>query len=84
MNSTFFSRLARYWNNWKLLTFRKLFYLPHMLTTREKRFFAALILLVIVSGGAFLGRIFYAVTKPVPAVGGTYTEGPGISTPCLP
>lgn len=75
MNSTFFSRLARHWNNWKLLTFRKFFYLPHILTTREKRFFAVLILISVVSGAAFFWRIFYAVTQPVPKVGGTYTEG---------
>lgn len=75
MNGNFFSRLARYWNNWKLLTFRKFFYLPHILTAREKRFFVALIVVTVASGFAFFGRIFYAVTQPEPKVGGTYHEG---------
>ncbi|MBI3442745.1 MAG: peptide ABC transporter substrate-binding protein [Candidatus Sungbacteria bacterium] len=75
MNNYFFNRLARYWNNWKLLTFRKFFYLPHIVTTREKRFFAALALISIASGATFFGRIFYAVTNPAPKIGGTYAEG---------
>lgn len=75
MYSDLFNKLRRYWNNWKLLTFRKFFYLPHILTSREKRFFALLIATGIISGLLFFSRIFYAVTLPMPKTGGTYTEG---------
>lgn len=75
MYSDLFNKLRRYWNNWKLLTFRKFFYLPHILTVREKRFFVALMVVSIASGTAFFGRIFYAVTQAAPKVGGTYREG---------
>jgi len=75
MYGDFFNKLKRYGNNWKLLTFRKFFYLPHVLTAREKRFFAALAIVGIASGIAFFGRIWYAVTVAAPQTGGIYTEG---------
>lgn len=75
MYNDLFNKLRRYWNNWKLLTFRKFFYLPHILTSKEKRFFAVLIAVGILSGSLFFSRIFYAITLPAPKAGGTYTEG---------
>lgn len=87
MYSDLFNKLKRYWNNWKLLTFRKFFYLPHILTVHEKRFFAALMVVGIISGAAFFGRIFYALTQAAPKTGGTYREGilkePRIINPIL-
>lgn len=75
MYSDLLNKLRRCWHNWKLLTFRKFFYLPHVLTSGEKRLFAALILTAIASGSFFFGRIWYAITEAAPKVGGTYTEG---------
>ena len=69
---TVFMRLNR---RWRMLTVRKLLYLPRILTGREKRLFVFLALTGLLSGIAVLGRAYAALTRPVPQVGGAYTEG---------
>lgn len=68
-----FSRRVRYW---KLLSARKLLYLPHIIKSAgEKRLISGLILLVFLSGGFLLFRLWLEITVPAPQVGKTYTEG---------
>ncbi len=65
-------RLLRYW---KLLSFRKLLYLPHILNSQEKRLVIFLALAILVSGGGLITRLFLTFTIPVPKVAGEYIEG---------
>ncbi len=67
-----FLRRFRYW---KLLSVRKLLYLPHIADSKEKRLFLLLSLVVIISGGIFFSRLFLTLTKPVPQAGKSYIEG---------
>lgn len=67
--------LKRLIRNWKLLNFKKLLYLPHILKPLEKRFFVILILLTLISGAVFLMRGYRALTIQAPDVGGTLSEG---------
>lgn len=66
------SRRIRYW---KLLSVRKLLYLPHIVDAREKRFFLILSAVVLLSGGVFFSRLYLKITISVPQVGDSYTEG---------
>ncbi|QQG45343.1 MAG: peptide ABC transporter substrate-binding protein [Candidatus Sungiibacteriota bacterium] len=68
-------RFRRILRRWKLLSFRKLLYFPHILNKKERRFFYSLTLLVIISGLAIFLRIYFKVSYPVAQVGKTYTEG---------
>ena len=54
---------------------RRLLYLFHTSTAREKRIFLLLLLVAIISGITFISRMYRRVTVPVPAVGGVYIEG---------
>lgn len=67
-----FRRLAR---RWKLLNFQKLFYFPRILNTRERTYLLIVAAIVLLSGGFLLGRIYFQLTKPVPQIGKSYTEG---------
>ena len=60
---------------WKLLTARKLLYLPHILSHKEKRMLLYIILVIVVAGGGLFIRTYLYFTHPAPAVGGSYTEG---------
>lgn len=61
--------------NWKLLSIRKVLFLPHILSNKEQKAFLILIIAFLISGAAFFTRIYLRLTIPVPATGGTYTEG---------
>ncbi len=67
-----FARLGR---RWKLLTVRKIIYLPHILLRQEKRTLACLIGIAVLAGGGLAMRAYLHFTHPVPGVGGSYTEG---------
>lgn len=67
--------LLRTIRRWRLLTIRKFLYLPHILSTREKRFWALLVVVTLVGGTGLLVRLWHTITIPVPAVGGSYREG---------
>src|SRR3989344_5273123 len=60
---------------WKLLTARKLLYLTHILSHKEKRMLLYIILVIVVAGGGLFIRTYLYFTHPAPAVGGSYTEG---------
>lgn len=57
------------------MNFRKFLYLPHILNQQEKRLILFLILAIFLGGGGLLTRFYIKITKPVPGVGKTYTEG---------
>jgi len=57
------------------MNFRKFLYFPHILIKSEKRLFLLLFFVVILTGGGFLVRVYFQLTKPVPDTGGSYTEG---------
>lgn len=67
--------LSKNIRNWKLLSFKKLVYFPHILSPQEKRAVFFLSFVIIFSGLFLLARVYLKITVPVPAVGGTYTEG---------
>ncbi len=67
-----FMRLCR---RWKLLTLRKIVYLPHILSVQEKRFALILALVALLAGGGLGLRTYIHFTHPVPGIGGSYTEG---------
>lgn len=67
-----FARLGR---RWKLLTWRKIIYLPHILPRQEKKLTALLASIAILTGGALITRAYIHFTHPVPGIGGSYTEG---------
>jgi len=69
---TDFARLGR---RWKLLTTRKIIYLPHILSRQEKNTMALLLGIAILTGGGLVMRTYIRFTHPVPGVGGSYTEG---------
>lgn len=60
---------------WKLLNIRKLLYLPHILSHKEKRLLLITAFAVAIAGGGLLARTYLYFTHPAPAVGGSYTEG---------
>jgi len=61
--------------NWKLITPRKLLYLPQILKKGERRIIWLAAALTIFSSTMLVGRVYFRITVPVPAVGGSYTEG---------
>lgn len=65
-------RLAR---RWKLITVRKLLYLPHILNVHEKRILLLLLIILVAGAGGLASRMYIRLTHPVPAVGGSYSEG---------
>ena len=67
-----FSRLFRYW---KLLSARKILYLPKILSSIEKRAILLLLVVVVFSGVSLFTRIYLRLTVPVPQVGKAYIEG---------
>lgn len=67
--------LKRILIRWRLMSFRKFFYLPHILNPQEKRFILFLVFLIFLGGGGFLTRLYLKFTVPVPKVGKTYVEG---------
>ena len=68
----YLNQLAR---NWKLLSFRKLAVLPLIFNRREKRMLGLLLIAMIISGSGLFIRLYAGLTKPVPDIGGSYTEG---------
>lgn len=58
-----------------LFSFRKLIFLPSILSSKEKRFLVLIFLIALVSGIAFFVRVYVRITVPVSTVGGSYTEG---------
>lgn len=72
---TSMENIMRLVRNWRLLNFKKLLYLPHILRPAEKQFFVLLIALTLVSGGTLILREYIAFTIQAPAVGGTLVEG---------
>lgn len=68
----YFQRLAR---RWKLVTIRKLLYIPHILSRQEKKLFILLMGVTLAGGIGFVTRMYLGLTHPVPAVGGSYAEG---------
>ena len=69
------SQLLRMLRNWKLLSPRKILFLPHILSPNEQRLLIFLLVSIIISGGTFLTRTYIRLTIPAPAHGGDYTEG---------
>lgn len=61
--------------NWKLLTARKILFFPRTLGPAEKRFLLLGMVLVLISGGTFFGRVYARNTIAAPQVGKTYIEG---------
>lgn len=59
----------------KLLSLKKLLYLPYSFSKTEKRWVFLALIVGVVAGGALAVRIYLRTTVPRPAVGGTYTEG---------
>lgn len=70
-----FRTVLRLNRRWRMLTVRKLLYVPRILSVQEKRLFLFLLLAVFLSGSAFIGRAYLGLTRPVPQIGGSYTEG---------
>ncbi|TSD04677.1 MAG: peptide/nickel transport system substrate-binding protein, partial [Parcubacteria group bacterium Greene0714_36] len=60
---------------WRMLSIRKILYLPRILSVQEKRLYIFLFLAGVLSASVFLGRIYAGMTRPVPQVGGSYAEG---------
>ena len=60
---------------WRLLSLNKILYFPRILKTREKRFLALLIFIILSSGTLLAVRTYARLTIPVPASGGSYQEG---------
>lgn len=67
--------IKRLLGRWKLMSFRKFLYLSHILNQQEKRLILFLIFAILLGGGGLLTRFYLKITKPVPGVGKTYTEG---------
>lgn len=67
--------LKRLLGRWRLMNFRKFLYLSHILNQQEKRLILFLIFAVLLGGGGLLARSYLKITKPIPGVGKTYTEG---------
>lgn len=65
----------RFFRRWRLLSFRKFLFLPHILTIREKITYTSLALLGFSFGLAGLVGIYLNITIALPDVGGTYREG---------
>lgn len=61
--------------NWRLLSFRKVLFLPHILSTSEKVILIVLACITVGSGAWLLSIGYRAVTVPIPGVGKSYTEG---------
>lgn len=62
-------------NNWQTFTVKKFLFFPNILTRREKWIYGVVLGIFLVSSIGLLGRIYISVTIPVPAIGGSYTEG---------
>lgn len=62
-------------HSWKLVTVRKLAYLPRLLPPEEKRLIFFLILITLLGGIGFFTRTYLRFTHPIPTIGGSYTEG---------
>lgn len=82
MTSTIPGRLREYGDTilrlhrrWRMLTIRKVLYLPRILTNQEKRLYVFLLLAVILSVSTLARRAYVGLTREVPQVGGSYTEG---------
>ena len=60
---------------WRLLSLSKILYFPRILNSKEKRFLALLLFIILSSGTAFAMRSYARLTIPVPASGGSYQEG---------
>ncbi len=67
--------LRRLTRRWKLLTLRKLLYLPHVLSGREKRALLFLVNIMLISSIGLGVRAYFFFTHPVPQIGGSYSEG---------
>ena len=67
--------LLRFNRRWRMLTIRKLLYLPRILTGQEKRFLLLLLSAALASGTVLAVRAYIGLTHPVPQPGGSYTEG---------
>jgi len=71
----------------KTLGLKKFFYLPHLFSPQEKRRMIFFVLLGALAGGILIARVYTRITVPIPAVGGSYTEGmlrePHIINPVL-
>ena len=71
MGNTFL-RLLR---NWRLVTFRKFLYIPHILDQQERYLLLFLLFMLLLSGGVIVTKVYLKITKMIPAVGGSYSEG---------
>ena len=67
-----FTRLGR---RWKLLTLRKIIYLPHTLSRQERKSLALFLGIALLAGGGLILRTYIRFTHPVPGIGGSYAEG---------
>ncbi len=70
-----FDRAKTLVQNWRQFSLRKFFYLPSILSQKEKRVIGFFLGVCLVSGGFLLGRLYFSVTAPAPQRGGSYTEG---------
>lgn len=70
-----FRSVARLNRRWRMLTIRKLLYLPRILSVQEKRLLLFLLLVALLSGGILMKRAYVALTRLVPQTGGSYIEG---------
>lgn len=70
-----YENILRLNRRWRMLSIRKVLYLPRILTSQEKRLYLFLLCVAVVSGIAFFTRAYVSITRPVPQVGGSYTEG---------
>lgn len=59
----------------RLLTFRKLLFLPKILSPRERRRWLLLAIAMVVSAGWLVSNVYARFTREVPKIGGSYTEG---------
>lgn len=70
-----FRHIARLNRRWKLLTIRKILFLPHILSPSEQRLLLFLGAVWALAGAGLAGRAYVGLTHPIPAIGGSYTEG---------
>jgi len=69
------AHLRRLRLRWRLITVRKVLYLPHLLSRQEKRLMLLLIVGVLAGSSGLALRTYISLTHPVPAAAGSYTEG---------
>ena len=70
-----YEHVVRLNRRWRMLTMRKVLYLPRILSAQEKRLYVFLSAALLLSGATFFARTYAGLTRPVPQIGSSYTEG---------